>query len=52
SQIIDLDAIEYINPTPPEQKPLKEAKSIELWDKCIEQEQEILKEFCKDAKEG
>ncbi|KAI3872407.1 hypothetical protein MKX03_009471 [Papaver bracteatum] len=30
SQIIDLDAIEYIDPTPPKKKPLKEAKSLEL----------------------
>ncbi|KAI3851484.1 hypothetical protein MKX03_001200, partial [Papaver bracteatum] len=50
--VIDLEAIEYIDPTPPQQTPLKRPESLKLWGHCSEEQQKILQEFCEDAMEG
>ncbi|RZC78587.1 hypothetical protein C5167_002792, partial [Papaver somniferum] len=51
-EVIDLEAIKYIDPTPSQPKPLKRAESLKIWGKRSEAEQKILQEFCEDATEG
>ncbi|KAI3887332.1 hypothetical protein MKX03_002736, partial [Papaver bracteatum] len=52
SGVIDLEAIEYIDPTPPQPIPLKRPESLKLWGDCSEEQQKILQEICEDAMEG